>query len=58
MNRAEMIPTAVSYKTGKREPIDRIIMDAGPDEEVVHVDGDPLNCCRENLRLVKIVRPK
>jgi hypothetical protein len=32
-------------------PLDRLVTGAGPDQFVVHKDGNELNCCRRNLKL-------
>lgn len=40
---------ARSAKTG--DYLHRLIMNPSTDQEVDHIDGDPLNNCRENLRL-------
>ena len=36
---------------GKERYIHRIIMNAGPGDVVDHIDGNKLNCTRENMRL-------
>lgn len=43
---------AVAKSNGLTVYMHRLIMAAGPDDIVDHIDGEPLNCCRTNLRFV------
>lgn len=40
-----------AYHGSYKNRLHRIIMGAGPDQDVDHISGDPLDCRRSNMRL-------